>query len=85
LADEPNQLVIVRIERRVEGRVAYVTARIEKQVSGAREAYAGSLPDAASAGVRVYSALNEMVEGAASRLLPAGHPRGGGDPVGRLP
>jgi hypothetical protein len=37
-------------------------------VSGAREAYVGFPLDAASGGVRVFAALNEMVEGVASRL-----------------
>ena len=68
MADETNQLVIVRIERRVEGPVAYVTARVEQQVGGAHEACAGFLLDAANAGVRVYSALNEMVEGISAKL-----------------
>jgi len=68
LANDLNQLVIVGVERRVEGRVAYVTARVEQQVGGTREACAGFLLDAANAGVRVYSALNEMVEGISAKL-----------------
>jgi len=68
LANELNQLVIVAVERRVEGRVAYVTARVEQQVGGTREACAGFLLDAASAGVRVSATLNEMVDGVATCL-----------------
>ncbi len=68
MADELNQLVIVGVERCVEGRVAYATARIEQHVSGAREAYVGFLLDAASGGARVFAALNEMVEGISAKL-----------------
>ena len=91
MANELNQLVIVGVERRVEGRVAYVTvnslcswnarrsndegkgqrvatACIEQQVSGAREACAGFLLDAASAGVRVFATLKDTVDGVAPCL-----------------